>query len=318
MTNDEILHKWINGELSAEELAVFKNRPEYDSLVELYKNTEDLAAPAYDADDVLSNILKRGKVVQMNKGKIIPLPQKNGRRAFIFNWIKYGVAASLLIIAGWFVFSNMDGEVVYELAKGERQEGILPDQSTFVLNAESRLSFDKKTWKKERSLYLEGEAFFHVTKGSKFTVNTPNGSVQVLGTKFNVWSRNNILEVKCQSGKVAVRTVAGKKIDELTRNDALRISDGKVLEKWETPTADNATWVDGISKFRKVELAVVLEELERQFDIKINTGNIDTKEIISCNFQHGDLDAALKTTVSALGIRYEILDGKRVQLFKLK
>ena len=42
MINDEQLHKWVNGELSEEELIAFKLRPEYDSLVELYKNTSSI------------------------------------------------------------------------------------------------------------------------------------------------------------------------------------------------------------------------------------------------------------------------------------
>ena len=47
MKDDEILHKWVNGELSDEELKVFKLRPEYDSLVDLYKNTDNFLAPEF-------------------------------------------------------------------------------------------------------------------------------------------------------------------------------------------------------------------------------------------------------------------------------
>ena len=59
MVNDEILHKWINEELTEEELQSFKLRPEYDSLVSLYKNTEGLAAPTFNGGVMLSEILKK-------------------------------------------------------------------------------------------------------------------------------------------------------------------------------------------------------------------------------------------------------------------
>jgi transmembrane sensor len=41
-------------------------------------------------------------------------------------------------------------------------------------------------WSKERTLSLEGEAFFEVQKGSKFSVVTSDGIVEVLGTSFDV------------------------------------------------------------------------------------------------------------------------------------
>jgi len=308
MTNDKILHKWVNGELSAGELKTFKLRPEYQSLVDLYENTEKLAAPAFDREAMLSEVLKQEK-------KKSPAVQK-GRRVFLSKWVKYSVAASLLLVVGWFLFLRNSGQTVIELAKGERQEGVLPDQSTFVLNAESILSFNKKTWEDARILNLQGEAFFEVQKGSKFTVVTPTGQVQVLGTKFNVRSRNGIMEVACQRGKVAVLAADGKLVGELYPNDALRIEPGKALEKWQTAPAENPSWVDGITKMRKVALSQVLEELERQFNVKINPGNINTNEIISCNFQHKNLELALKTTLSPLGIKYEIQNGSKIFLKK--
>ena len=51
MINDEQLHKWVNGNLTNEELEVFKLRPEYDSLVELYENTEGLSVPNFDEEN---------------------------------------------------------------------------------------------------------------------------------------------------------------------------------------------------------------------------------------------------------------------------
>ena len=185
MTNDELLHKWVNGTITAEELEVFKLRPEYPSLVALYEQTTELSAPDFKQEAMLATILKQEK-----KG----LKPERGRRLFINRVWKYGVAASLLIIAGWFLFSRLNSEVLFQTANGERTQGALPDGSTFVLNADSRLSYDKNNWGTARKISLTGEAFFSVQKGAVFSVETPTGSVQVLGTKFNVWSRNNLLE----------------------------------------------------------------------------------------------------------------------------
>jgi ferric-dicitrate binding protein FerR (iron transport regulator) len=308
MTNDELLHKWVEGTITEEELEIFKSRPEYPSLVELYKNTESLSAPDFEKEAVLFDILSQPK----NKLRI----EKTGRRVFLSSWMKYAVAAVLVLMAGFFLWQYNQVDVVngtsYTMAAGESMEALLPDESIFYLNAESELSYDEKNWETNRTLSLKGEAFFEVKKGSTFTVETPHGKVQVLGTKFNVWSRNKLLEVKCQSGKVAVYDVDGNKIDELNPSDAIRISSGKAPEKWTDSSV--ASWREGISKFRDVPLEIVLEELERQYDVEVKTGSINTEDIISCNFQHENLELALKTILSPLNIKYAIIDEKTVTL----
>ena len=299
MLNDEILHKWVNGTLKAEELEEFKRRSEYDSLVELYKNTEQLAAPEVDENTMLQSILNMEK-------KEFPEVNKD-KRHFLPSWVKYA-AAAILLFSVWFFWPE-GSEVVFKMAKGEKAEALLPDESTFVLNAESILKYDPSTWNLDRSLQLDGEAFFDVRKGSTFKVKTKNGTIQVLGTQFNVWSRAATLEVKCKSGKVTVLSSNGTVLDELNANDALRVVEGKATEKWQLISTEQTDWTNGISRFKKVKLEVVLDELERQFDIEITANNINTKEIISCNFQHVDLELALKTSLTPLAVSFEIRNG---------
>ena len=301
MKDDEILHKWVNDELTDEELKVFKLRPEYDSLVELYKNTDNFEAPDFDEQSILETVLKTEKTTVTSS--------EGGRRIFLKSWMKYAAAASVLLLTSWFFWPKGSGDVVYEIAKGERKEGTLPDESRFVINAESTLSYNADSWASDRSLQLKGEAFFEVKKGSKFTVNTATGSVQVLGTQFNVWSRNGLLEVKCKSGKVAILSTSGTVLDELTKGQGLRIEGTKVIEKWPTEAGDNASWLNGISRFRKVPLQTVVDELSRQFNVEIDASKVDTKVIMSCNFQHKDLDLALKTSFAPLDIIFEKRGG---------
>lgn len=306
MTNDEMLHKWVEGTISEDELTEFKSRPEYPTLVELYKNTEGLSAPHFDEDAMLSDILRQPK----NKLRA----EKKDRRIFLKKWVTYAAAASVALLVGYFLWPYGSSDLTeYKMASGESMEAFLPDESLFYLNAGSEISYNEKKWKNDRTLFLEGEAFFEVKKGSTFTVKTPNGSVQVLGTKFNVWSRQETLEVKCESGRVAIFTTGGKKLEELNANDAFQTMGSGKNKKWEINSNEIASWREGISKFNDVPLSVVLSELERQFDIKIKTEKINTKEIISCNFQHENLELALKTTLSPLNIKW-VISGNKVEL----
>ena len=316
MTNDELLHKWINGTISEEELKAFKQRPEYDSLVELYKNTDGFSAPDFDREQMLSEILEAEKTQEGERSSEPPIPPVGKKRLLIPAWIKYGIAASILIFAGWFFLFNSGDEITNKLAKGERLDELLPDGSFFVLNAESTLKYNAENWSKDRSMQLKGEAFFDVQEGSTFRVNTPSGSIEVLGTKFNVWSRKGVLEVMCLSGKVKVIFEKGKQAEELTQNQAIRISPNKAPLRWYFPTSEKPGWVKGISSFKNVTVSRVIEELERQFDIEIDAKKINTSEVISANFPHQDLETALRTALGSLKIKYEIRDEKKVYLYQ--
>ncbi len=305
MKNDETLHKWINGELDGEELESFKRRPEYGSLVELYEKTANMAAPKFDRESMLADILKSEKKYPS---------QQKARRLFLNSLIKYAVAAAIVLLAGWFLFLKDNGITAIKVAAGKMIEGKLPDGSVYHLNAESELAFSETNWSADRSLQLNGEAFFSVHKGSKFTVKTANGSVQVLGTKFNVRSRADVLDVQCMHGKVAVLNTKGTIIGELNPFDAIKIGVNNSIEKYRIAEEENVSWISGVTKLRQVTIDAAISELERQYDITIKTIGVDLNEIISCNFPHNDLEIALKTSFGPSGLTFEIVNEENVIL----
>jgi len=308
LKDDELLHKWVNNSLTPEELERFKSRPNYAALKQLYKATEEWSVPAFEEEAVLNDILSNNKKRGSEK-------EEKGRRRSLFRLATYAAAAAVLLAVVWFMWPE-SSVVKLKLANGEKIEGYLPDESTFALNAGSSMSYDKLTWATERTLKLNGEAYFDVKKGSTFVVETNNGSVKVLGTQFNVRSRKGILEVKCKEGKVAVLSTAGAVLDELVMNDALRLERGKVTEKWQFAGEQEKDWVSGNTSFKKVKVAVVLAELERQFDVKILSEKIDVNEVISCNFQQEDLKLALMTALGSLDVLFEIRENGTVYLYK--
>lgn len=95
---------------------------------------------------------------------------------------------------------------------GEVKTVILPDSSTVVLNANSKLVYsDKKGG--EREVWIDGEAFFevrHMTDNKKFLVHTYNNvSVEVLGTRFNVNTREKNITVVLQKGNIKLNIGEG-------------------------------------------------------------------------------------------------------------
>lgn len=87
----------------------------------------------------------------------------------------------------------------------------LPDGSEVSLRPYSRLSYPKKFALANRTVYLSGEGFFHVTKNpqSPFLVYANEIVTKVLGTSFIVraFEKDAKVEVIVKTGKVSVYSV---------------------------------------------------------------------------------------------------------------
>ena len=304
MTNDEMLHKWINGELTKEELTVFRQRPEYESLAALVRQTDGLSAPSLpQKEQILNQILQEKKAA-----RVVSFPR----------WITYAVAASIVLLAVWFLLPNNPSNPVQFAATDQMLEGVLPDQSTFNLNKQSTLSYDEGKWEDERKLKLEGEAFFAVAKGKTFTVQTATGSVQVLGTKFNVKSRGEVLEVNCLEGKVSVLDTKGQQQALLEKGKGIRLVGQEATPKV-VGSASTPSWTKGTFTFQDVPLGEILEEMERQFGIQFETGEIDLEEKLRTSFETKDrIKAFDKIFVGLLALTYEEVGPNTFRLFPKK
>ncbi len=301
MKNDTLLHQWINGTISSEDLKIFKERPEYPELKRLYEATEGLNIDRPSLEKSLEDILKSSKSSTKSQSK-------TNRRTFIISFL---AAASIAFVATTF-FLNSSKDIVIDVAQQEKQEIKLLDGSMVYLNAESQLVYNENNWEKARNLELTGEAFFEINKGSKCVVKTSAGNIEVLGTAFNVRSRENILEVICQEGKVAVKHKSTNEAVILTKQDAIRFNkEGNVI-KW-TNVDNPSNWKNGLTKMHQVSTYEIIKELERQFKVSIQYGDINLNEQLSCTFQHENLELALKTSLGPLGVDFNI-DGQKVSL----
>lgn len=296
--DDIFLSRWINKELSEEELQEFKLHPEYNHYAKMMAGIEALDLKDYDVEKELSGL----KSKQQNR-------IKNKSGLMVKFWPYFAVAASIAIILGIFLFNP---NTSFHSNYGEQLAITLPDGSEMVLNAKSTASFNEKKWKENRTLTLKGEAFFIVKKGSKFTVNTDNGKISVLGTQFNVQSQNDFFEITCYEGKVSITHQKNEKI--LTAGKGYRNIKNTQPKSWDfidtTPS-----WLSNTSSFKSIPLKYVFKELEEQYNLQIKTIDIDLETVYTGTFPNNNKDIALKTVFSTLGMEYSISkDGKTVVL----
>lgn len=297
MLHDELLHKWINNTISESELEAFKQRPEYDSLVELYKQTDGIKPPTFNADKVLENILSdSSKEKESSDSKVFRLPV----------WIKLAVAASFILAVALFFFPKNDDFIRYHTSHGESIVVELPDGSSVEMNERSTLSYYTENWQSIRQLSFSGDALFNVQKGERFIVETELGEVEVLGTSFHVKTLSKTLNVLCQSGKVAVRSSDQVVEEILIAGESIRLKDDKMIQ------LERANLV----RFKDVPFYEVLESFQRDFKVRITPKDIRLSTKLSCNYVKDDLESAIKSITLPMDLKYEFQDDKSIILTK--
>ena len=213
------------------------------------------------------------------------------------------------MVGSYFYLNTLNENIATQYA--ENKEVVLPDASKIILNADSELSYSEKKWDKERNVSLEGEAFFKVAKGKRFTVSTGHGTVAVLGTQFNVENRKGYFEVTCFEGLVSV--TYNNNVTKLPAGTTFVVIDGKVIDS-EKPNTTTPSWMNNESSFKSIPLKFVLDEFQRQHDIKVETQNIDIKSLFTGTFSNTNTDLALQSISVPSQIKYKI-EGNKVLFY---
>jgi len=299
---ENYLAKWLSGELSEAELSEFKKSDAYASYNKLKEVSSTMEAPEFNADQAFQKLMDERigaapKVVALHPYK---------------KFLRVAAAIAILLTGSYFYVSTLDESVSTQLA--ERTEVVLPDNSEILLNADSRISYSEKNWDEERNVTLKGEAFFKVAKGKKFTVSTDHGTVAVLGTQFNVENRKGFFEVTCFEG--LVRVAYNNKETQLPAGNSFVVIGGQIMDA-PIPNTTQPTWVNNESSFERIPLEFVLNELERQFNIKVKTQNVDKNLLFTGTFSNTDLNMALKSIGTPSQMNYK-LEGDNVLFYAEK
>lgn len=219
----------------------------------------------------------------------------------------FAIAASLALLVTFFWRGSSEVDLVAGLA--ENISVSLPDNSEVNLNAESQISYNKKDFRAERKLSLQGEAFFEVEKGNSFLVESSSGSVEVLGTSFNVYDRDGRFEVSCKTGRVRVKEWKSGVEIILAAGENCAFENGVKID---SSTHSSPEWTEGIFSFSNAMLVDVAEELDRQFDITTEIPDALRSKRYTGFFQNEDLDQAMRSVFWPLDLEYQFDDSKRI------
>ena len=300
---DVFLAKWLEREISDLELKKLVSEEDYKTFKKIKTGIDVFVEIEKPLQNTFNEIKAKIKTKSGKKprAKIINLYSK----------VAVAIAASVILFFSLNTFFD-NNDVNFQSNFGEQQVVTLLDGSEVILNAKSELKYNKKDWKTNREVFLNGEAFFKVQKGKTFTVTTINGSVTVLGTQFNVNTNKNFFDVVCYEGSVKVTSNNIERI--ITRNQAVRNNNGLTAY---TPNIENEnpSWVSGQSSFKSVPLSQVIDALHKQFNIDFDSATIDDAIVFTGSFDNKNLNIALASVFETVNVKYAVSKNK-IKLFK--
>lgn len=177
---------------------------------------------------------------------------------------------------------KIEQQTIYVPKSGE-YELLLSDGTRVYLNSESRLTFPSYFEGETRQVELQGEAYFEVKKESKpFVILTPELTVEVLGTSFNInaYETNPYVNTTLVEGNVRVHLTESRKVFQLKPEQNLRLDKSSDEVSVERVNTDLYTaWVKGEFMFRNQPLPEIFAQLERWYDFKIIYENQDIKKM---------------------------------------
>jgi len=199
-----------------------------------------------------------------------------------------------------------------ETSLGMRSSLTLPDGTKVWLNAGSKLSYPILFSDKVREVKLSGEAYFDVKKDKKwpFVVSCGNMNIIVTGTIFNcnAYAENNQIQTVLIEGHVTVMNQSAAETEVLAPGElavfgrnSQKITKSKVdLEKY-------IAWKSGKLMFREDNMNVVIEKLERWYNVEFEIKDKEISDYIyTATFVDESLDQVLKMLSISAPISYRV------------
>jgi ferric-dicitrate binding protein FerR (iron transport regulator) len=239
-------------------------------------------------------------------------------------WWKYAVAASVVaavLTVSVIGFQNKkkktstESLVIAKVSQGFLEESNnsdtaknlrLEDGSTVTIYPGSKLAFPKHFATNKREVYLDGNAFFRVSKSPNRPFFVYNNQIvtQVLGTSFKIHKKNGQVEVAVNTGRVAVY----ENKDQISLSEVQQKSNGVIItpnqkvtyypqeRHFVTSIVDQPVPVPKESDIKLAEvhfnynetpLYKVLDDIENTYELEII---LENEKLKNCLFT-GDLTA---------------------------
>ncbi|WP_181163805.1 FecR domain-containing protein [Pontibacter mangrovi] len=207
------------------------------------------------------------------------------------------------------------GQVLYNTIStpvGGQYQVVLPDGSKVWLNSASTLRFPSAFVGSERTVALTGEGYFEVAKNKAqpFKVQVNAATVEVLGTHFNIMAYVNEQRITTTLLEGSVKVGNGSKSKLMVPGQQAVIGEDIALQ--EVDVEEAVAWKNGLFYFNNEDIATVMRQLERWYDVEVAySGKMTSKHFSGIISRDTELDKVLEMLALTGSVRFET-EGRKV------
>ncbi|MCH4896487.1 FecR family protein [Marinilabiliaceae bacterium JC040] len=167
------------------------------------------------------------------------------------------------------------------IPRGGEYQLVLSDGTRVKINSETKIKYPIAFGNKKRIVYLEGEAYFEVSKDAKrpFIVNCNGIKTRVLGTSFNVSSYDNIISTTLVEGSVVVEYKKSQTIKLTPGEQSIYNVSSQSIKKQKVDVDLFVLWKDGTYKFVNEKVENIMKTISRWYNIDVFFANEEVKKI---------------------------------------
>jgi transmembrane sensor len=354
----ELIQKFITDRISTEEfqlLSKYLNQDGNSSEIEAYSREKwhnNKKIYNIHTDQIWSRI--KGKI---SEDKSIRISFQTSAFKTVYRIAGYAAIFVAFLMSSWLIYRSLTtkagsaGNVYSEfiVPYGSKSSVILPDGTNIRLNSGSRIKYANDFPHGERTVSLEGEAFFNVKPSEKipFIVKTSEFNIRVYGTKFNVKSfqEEKDVEMALVSGSVVIEKVDNKgnivQNIKIKPNQIITYSktdDRFLLKTSEIPTEDKSkheqnnqniepvittepvisqsmekatSWINNRLTFRGDSIYDLISKLQRWYGVEIALKNKNlNKSTFTGTFDNETIEQALNALKLTTHFSYTIDKNK--------
>lgn len=293
----ELLYRFFNGTASEAERIRIRNWAEASP-----KNMKEL---------LWERKLYTAIVLVGKKESFINQRSKYKKIKFI-QFYRYAAVFIGAMLLSWFI-ANLKDETLpiqqINVPLGQYMNMTLADGTNVHLNSGTTLKYPTKFTDDYRTVEIDGEAFFQVThkkNDAPFIVRTFKGTVEVLGTKFNVEAYRDKNRFVTSLLEGIVKVSANNQQMTLKPNERATLFGDKLIRS-KIEDSSYYSWTSGIINFNNITFEALMQEFEKIYGIEIVINNTAIKNSLCLGkFRRIDgLEYALKVLQVDIPFTYQ-------------
>jgi len=320
----EIIIRYLDGTATLEEKNVLlqwlkssdKNRIDFIEIRDLWLSCDAILGNGIEVDVAFERL--RSRIHQS-------LNPKPTHKTIAVKWRQIAAVFIVLLSIGYSMYTRQTAsqEVLIRnqliTAVGSKGQFILPDSSVVWLNSGSKLTYPERFEKNNRTVTLEGEAYFQVTENKKspFVVKTEQVDIEVLGTSFNISNYATLptVETVLLSGSIKVKmNTSGE--EKLLNPDQLLTYQKETgeTEIGITSSKYHIDWIKDRLVFDNDRLSDIIISLEGLYSVHIDCPKaLSEQHRLSFTVRGEDIHEVLEAMSLIIPIKYKI-DGNQVKI----